>query len=320
MPWSPTDITGTELVFFGDHGGYGLEELLRSTAGVLGKGVFGTSYKSELQGKNAVAVKRLKVGCLPEEEFREKIGELGKAVHENLLPVRGYCWHQDEILLVYDYVRMGSLAFRLHGGHGFKPWKQPLAEMQGNEGMSKGSITWEVRSSIAYGVARAVEFLHSRGSNFCHGNIRSSNVFLTNSLSGVRLSEFSIARILSPNTKLELVAGYRAPEVTNAYEVSQKSDVYSFGVLLLELLTGKAPLDEFTKNKGVDLPKWIRSMFQEKPIIDVFDTMLPKHNQNTAEQMVQLLQLAVCCTFRYPNKRPSMAAVTKQIRDTCRFH
>ncbi|KAM3263150.1 hypothetical protein P3L10_000144 [Capsicum annuum] len=136
-------------------------------------------------------------------------------------------------------------------GHGFKPSKQPLAEMQGNEGMSKGSTTWEVRSSIAYGVAHAVEFLHSQGSNFCHGNIRSSNVFLTNSLSGVRLSEFSIARILSPNTKLELVAGYRAPEVTNAYEVSQKSDVYSFGVLLLELLTGKAPLDAFTKNKGV---------------------------------------------------------------------
>ncbi|XP_049377269.1 probable inactive receptor kinase At1g48480 [Solanum stenotomum] len=304
MPWSPTDIVGIELVFFGDHGGYGLDELLRSTAGVLGKGVFGTSYKSELPGKNAVAVKRLKVGCLAEEEFRDKIGEVGKMVHENLLPLRGYCWHQNEILLVYDYVRMGSLAFRLHG----------------NEGRSKASLTWEVRSSIAYGVARAIEFLHSRGSDFCHGNIRSSNVFLTDSLSGVHLSEFSIARILSSDTRLELVAGYRAPEVTNAHEVSQKSDVYSFGVLLLELLTGKAPLDAFTKNKGVDLPKWIRSMFQEKPVIDVFDTLLPKHDQSSAEQMVLLLQLAVCCTFQYPNKRPSMAAVTKQIRGTCRFY
>ncbi|KAJ8527025.1 hypothetical protein K7X08_029502 [Anisodus acutangulus] len=193
MPWSPTDIVGTELVFFGDDGGYGVENLLRSTAGVIGKGVFGMSYKSELQGKNAVAVKRLKVGCLPEEEFKEKV-ELGKAVHENLLPLRG------------------------------------------NEGKSKVSITWEL------------------------------------------------------------------------------------GVLLLELLTDKAPLDAFTKNKGVDLPKWIRSMFQEKLIIDVFDNMLPKHDQNNAEQMVQLLQLAVCCTFKYPNKRPSMAAVTNQIRDTCRFH
>lgn len=186
--------------------------------------------------------------------------------------------------------------------------------------MSKASLTWEVRSSIAYGVARAIEFLHSRGSNICHGNIRSSNVFLTDSLSGIRLSEFSIARILSSSTKLELVVGYRAPEVTNAYEVTQKSDVYSFGVLLLELLSGEAPLDAFTKNKGVDLPKWIRSMFQEKPIIDVFDAMLPKHDQNSAEQMVLLLQLAVCCTFQYPNKRPSMAAVTKHIRDTYRFH
>ncbi|CAN4077585.1 unnamed protein product [Withania somnifera] len=151
-----------------------------------------------------------------------------------------------KFFLVYDYVRMESLPFRLYG----------------NEGMSKASLFWEVRSSNAYGVARAIEFLHSRGSNFCHGNIRSSNVFLTDSLSGVRPSEFSIARVLSPVTKLELVA------------VSQKSDGYSFGVLLLELLTGKAPLHAFTKNKGVDLPKWIRSMFQEKPIIDVFDTML----------------------------------------------
>ncbi|KAJ8555878.1 hypothetical protein K7X08_013374 [Anisodus acutangulus] len=86
-------IVGTELVFFGDDGGYGVEELLRSTTGVI--------------------------------EFREKIGELGKAVHENLLPFRGYCWHPNEILLVYDYVRMGSLAFRLHG----------------NEGMNKASLT-----------------------------------------------------------------------------------------------------------------------------------------------------------------------------------
>ncbi|XP_059277749.1 probable inactive receptor kinase At5g16590 [Lycium ferocissimum] len=196
---------------------------------------------------------------------------------------------------------MGSLAFRLHG----------------NEGISKGSLTWEVRSSIAYGVARPIEFLHSGGSNFCHGNIRSSNVFLTDFSSGVCLSESSIARILSPDTKLELTAGYRAPEVTNAYIVSQKSDIYSFGVFLLELLTGKAPLDAFTKNKGVDLPKFISCMFQEKPILDVFDTMIPEHDQNNVEQMVQLLQLVVCCTFQYPDKRPSMAAVTNQIRDTC---
>ena len=50
---------------------------------------------------------------------------------------------------------------------------------------------------------------------------------------------------------------------------SQKSDVYSCGVLLLELLTGKDPLGVLPED--LDLPKWVRSMLQEKPITDMFD-------------------------------------------------
>nr|GLL32886.1 probable inactive receptor kinase RLK902 isoform X1 [Ipomoea trifida] len=300
MAWSPDSIVKSKLVFFGDGDGYELEDLLRSTAGVLGKGTFGTSYKSELPEKSAVAVKRLKIGCLPVEEFTERVHEVGKMmVHENLLPLKAYCWHHSEILLVYDHMSMGSLAFRLHG----------------NDGKNKASLNWEVRTSIAYGVANAIQSLHAQGSTICHGNIRSSNVFLTNFLE-VRVSEFCLARLLSPDSKLDLVPGYRAPEVTSPHQVSHQSDVYSFGVLLLELLTGKAPLDAFARNNGVDLPNWVRAMFREKPISDVFDSTLAKAEGN-AEQLVQLLQVAICCTFQYPNKRPSMAAVADQIKKTC---
>lgn len=115
MARSPDATVKSKLVFFGDGGGYELDDLLGSMAGVLGKGTFGTSYKSELKDKNAVAVKRLKVGCLPVAEFTERVHELGMMAHENLLPLRAYCWHQNEILLLYDYMSMGSLAFRLHG-------------------------------------------------------------------------------------------------------------------------------------------------------------------------------------------------------------
>lgn len=108
--------------------------------------------------------------------------------------------------------------------------------------------------------------------------------------------------------------------MTSNHEVSQKSDVYSFGVLLLELLTGKAPLDAVQEMEGIDLVKWVRLMFQEKPIVDIFDDdMLPNY-ESLGEQMVQLLQIAVCCTFQNPSKRPSMAAVTSQIRHICRFN
>ncbi|KAL2558959.1 putative inactive receptor kinase [Forsythia ovata] len=202
-------------------------------------------------------------------------------------------------------MHLGSLAFVLHG----------------NVGANKSPLTWEVRCSIAYRVARAIEYLHSQ--HVCHGNIRSSNVFLTSSFDAY-LSEHAIAQLFSPDAKPKpnLVAGYCPPEVTNAHEVSHKSDVYSFGVLLFELITGKAPIDALDNKKNdTDLPKWVRSMFQEKPLIDVFDNALHSYYNTTGigEQMVQLLQLALCCTFQYPNKRPLMAAVTSQIRETCSF-
>ncbi|KAL3501937.1 hypothetical protein ACH5RR_036386 [Cinchona calisaya] len=331
--------TAEKLVFLGNGlQEYELEDLLSSDAEVLAKGTFGTTYKTNLELrsiKKTVAVKRLKVDRLSEGEFRENIEELGKMVHENLLPIRAYCSTDSERLLIYDYMNAGSLSFFLHGkteskigqgreelGQGRLAFSQKqfvlssiLGKSAGNGVGTKAPLTWNVRCSIAYGVARGIAYIHTKGSDICHGNIRSSNVLLTNSFDAC-ISDFCIYKLFPPTCKLNLIVGYRAPEVTDPNEVSQKSDVYSFGVLLLELLTGKVPLSVL--HGGVDLPKWVRAMFQEKPIIDLFDAMLPKY-ENNGEQMVQLLQLAVCCTFENPSKRPSIAAATDRIEHICRF-
>ncbi|CAK9150324.1 unnamed protein product [Ilex paraguariensis] len=302
MAESSTENSKAEgLVFFGNVvSGFGLHELLSSDAEILGKGTFGKSYKANLEGRDAVVVKRLRVVC-PDREFAEKAEELGRMVHENLLPIRGYCWNRKERLILFDYMPMRSLSFLLHG----------------DGGAAKTPLSWEVRGSIAYGVARGIEYLHARGPNVCHGNLKSSNIFLTDNYD-VRLSDFGIAQLVSPYHNVSLMAGYRAPEVTNAQEVSQKADVYSFGVLLLELLTGTPPIDSLSRNTGVDLPNFVRSMFQQKPIIDLFDYKLLR-NENIGEQMVQMLQLAICCTFQYTHKRPSIAAVTNRIKEIFRF-
>ncbi|KAL3501936.1 hypothetical protein ACH5RR_036385 [Cinchona calisaya] len=300
---SSTSTAGTRPIFFGNgDGGFSLKELLHSTSKVSWKGTFGTSFKTELKGGNVVLVRRLKGSGLSEIEFRERVQEIGTRLHENLLPLRAYCCHQNERYLLYDYMQMGSLAKLLHG----------------HKTADNTPLTWEVRCRIVYGVARAILYLHTIGSNICHGNIKSSNVLLTDSLDA-HLSEFGLARLVSPDYKPNLVGGYRAPEARNAQEVSQASDVYSFGVLLLELLTGNAPIGAITTTTGVDLPKWVRKMFREKPIIDVFDKELLLRHQDHREQMVQLLELAVCCTFQHPNRRPLMAAVLNRIRDTCRL-
>ena len=104
------------LVFFGNVSRvFSLDELLRASAEVLGKGTFGTTYKATMEMGASVAVKRLKDVTATEKEFREKIEQVGKMVHHNLVSLRGYYFSRDEKLVVYDYMPMGSLSALLHG-------------------------------------------------------------------------------------------------------------------------------------------------------------------------------------------------------------
>ncbi|ONI09389.1 hypothetical protein PRUPE_5G235500 [Prunus persica] len=287
-----------KLVFFGNAARvFDLEDLLRASAEVLGKGTFGTAYKAVLEVGTVVAVKRLKDVTISESEFKEKIEAVGVKDHENLVPLRAYYFSRDEKLLVYDYMPMGSLSALLHG----------------NKGAGRTPLNWEIRSGIALGAARGIEYLHSQGQTVSHGNIKSSNILLTKSYEA-RVSDFGLAHLVGPSSTPNRVAGYRAPEVTDPRKVSQKADVYSFGVLLLELLTGKPPTHALLNEEGVDLPRWVQSIVKEEWTSEVFDLELLRY-QNVEEEMVQLLQLAIDCSAQYPDKRPSISEVTRRIEE-----
>ncbi|XP_057952351.1 probable inactive receptor kinase At1g48480 [Malania oleifera] len=287
-----------KLVFFGNAPRvFDLEDLLRASAEVLGKGTFGTAYKAVLEVGMVVAVKRLRDVTLSEREFREKIELVGQMNHENLVPLRAYYYSRDEKLLVYDYMPIGSLSALLHG----------------NKVAGRTPLNWEIRSRVALGAARGIAHLHSQGPNISHGNIKSSNVLLNTSYDA-RVSDFGLALLVGPPSSPNRVPGYRAPEVTDPRKVSQKADVYSFGVLLLELLTGKAPSQAFLNEEGIDLPRWVQSVVREEWTSEVFDLELLKY-QNVEEEMVQLLQLAINCAAQYPDKRPSMSEVSRQITE-----
>ncbi|XP_057514431.1 probable inactive receptor kinase RLK902 [Actinidia eriantha] len=291
-----------KLVFFGNDAAarvFDLEDLLRASAEVLGKGTFGTAYKAVLEVGMVVAVKRLKDVTISEREFREKIEAVGAMDHDNLVPLRACYYSIEEKLLVYDYMPMGSLSALLHG----------------NKCAGRTPLNWEIRSGVALGAARGLEYLHSQGPNVSHGNIKSSNILLTKSYEA-RVSDFGLAHLVGPSSTPNRVAGYRAPEVTDPRKVSQKADVYSFGVLLLELLTGKAPTHALLNEEGVDLPRWVQSVVKEEWTSEVFDLELLRY-QNVDEEMVQVLQLAMDCAAQYPDKRPSMSVVTRRIEELC---
>ncbi|CAH8284658.1 unnamed protein product [Eruca vesicaria subsp. sativa] len=289
-----------KLVFFGNATKvFELEDLLRASAEVLGKGTFGTAYKAVLDAVTLVAVKRLKDVTMADREFKEKIEVVGAMDHENLVPLRAYYYSGDEKLLVYDFMPMGSLSALLHG----------------NKGAGRSPLDWEVRSRIALGAARGLDYLHSQDPLSSHGNVKSSNILLTNS-HDARVSDFGLAQLVgSSTTNTNRVTGYRAPEVTDPRRVSQKADVYSFGVVLLELLTGKAPSNSVMNEEGMDLARWVHSVGREEWRSDVFDSELMSMETVVEGEMGEMLQLGIECTEQHPDKRPVMVEVVRRIQE-----
>ncbi|XWS43478.1 hypothetical protein CRYUN_Cryun16bG0107600 [Craigia yunnanensis] len=298
----------SKLVFFERRKQFELEDLLRASAEMLGKGSLGTVYKAVLDDECTVAVKRLKdANPCPRKEFEQCMDVIGKVKHPNVVKLRAYYYAKEEKLLVYDYLPNGSLHSLLHGNRG--PGRIPL--------------DWTTRISLVLGAAQGLEKIHEEYSapKIPHGNVKSSNVLLDKN--GVALiSDFGLSLLLNPVLAIARLGGYRAPEQAEVKRLSQKADVYSFGVLLLEVLTRRAPsqypsptrprVEE--EEQAVDLPKWVRSVVKEEWTAEVFDQELLRY-KSIEEELMSLLHVGLACVVPQPEKRPTMAEVAKIIED-----
>ncbi|KAG0563779.1 hypothetical protein M758_8G055500 [Ceratodon purpureus] len=281
---------------------FDLEDLLRASAEVLGKGSVGTAYKAILEDGTIMAVKRLKDVTTNRKEFESLIQGVGKLQHRNVVPLRAYYFSKDEKLLVSDFMPMGSLAAILHS----------------NRGSNRMPVDWLTRVRIAIGAAKGLAYLHAQGGpNFVHGNIKSSNVLLNRDREAC-ISDFGLTQLLTGSPSSSKSVGYRAPEVKGSGVSTQKSDVYSFGVLLLELLTGKAPSQPGANGDALDLPKWVQSIVREEWTAEVFDLELMRY-QNIEGEMVSMLQIAMKCVDPVPERRPKMSHVLSMLEDVHPF-
>ncbi|XXG56017.1 hypothetical protein AAC387_Pa03g3549 [Persea americana] len=291
------ELERNKLVFLdGAVYGFDLEDLLRASAEVLGKGSVGTSYKAVLDEGTTVVVKRLKDVAVSKKDFEQQVRLLGKIKHENVVSLRAFYYAKDEKLLVSDFMEAGSLSAILHG----------------SRGSGRTLLSWEQRVKIALCTARGLAHLHHSAA-VVHGNIKSSNILLRPNLDAC-ISDYGLHPLFAPSAPPSRVAGYRAPEVLETRKPTSKSDVYSYGVLLLELLTGKPPNQALVGDDGLDLPRWVQSVVREEWTAEVFDAELVKYG-SSEEEMVQLLQVAMACVSTVPDQRPPIEQVVSEIEE-----
>ncbi|KAK6132203.1 hypothetical protein DH2020_034061 [Rehmannia glutinosa] len=276
---------------------FDLEDILSSSAEVLGKGSFGSSHKAIFN--NTIVVKRFKHVNVSRKEFQQHMDVIGRLGHENVAELRAYYFSRDEVILVYDYQNQDSVYALLHG----------------NQGSGRRPLDWDTRLKIAMGAARGIAHIHRQdGGKLVHGNIKSSNIFLNRQNYGL-VSDTGLAKVSSPiRRSIMKNPGYCAPEVKDTRDVSQASDVYSFGVVLLELVSGK-PSEQKTDDGVVNsLVNWIQYVIQFDWDADVFDITLVRFHSRK-ESMRQLWQLAMDCVANVPERRPKMPQVVKMLEE-----
>ncbi|XP_022960217.1 PTI1-like tyrosine-protein kinase 2 isoform X1 [Cucurbita moschata] len=275
---------------------------------LIGEGSYGRVYYASLNNGKNVAVKKLDVSSEPDSniEFLTQVSTVSRLKHENFVELLGYCVEGSLRVLAYEYATMGSLHDVLHG-------------RKGVQGAQPGPVLdWMQRVRIAVDAAKGLEYLHEKVQPaIIHRDIRSSNVLLFEDFKA-KIADFNLsnqapdmaARLHS--TRVLGTFGYHAPEYAMSGQLTQKSDVYSFGVVLLELLTGRKPVDHTMPRGQQSLVTWATPRLSEDKVKQCVDPRLK--GEYPPKGIAKLAAVAALCVQYESEFRPNMSIVVKALQ------
>ncbi|KAJ4726539.1 Receptor-like kinase [Melia azedarach] len=270
-----------------------------SNKDIIGAGGFGTVYRLTVNDATAFAVKRLHRGTAEVDRgFERELEAMGDIKHRNIVTLHGYYTAPQYNLLIYELMPNGSLDTFLHG-----------------RSADRKHLDWPSRYKIAVGAARGIAYLHHDCiPHIIHRDIKSSNILLDQNMEA-RVSDFGLATLMKPemthvSTIVAGTFGYLAPEYFDTGRATAKGDVYSFGVVLLELLTGKKPMDEAFLEEGTKLVTWVKTVVQDNREEYVLDKSLEGCPIN---EISNVFGIALMCLESEPSKRPTMIEVVKML-------
>ncbi|KAI9165674.1 hypothetical protein LWI28_018542 [Acer negundo] len=266
-----------------------------------------TLAPSKTEDGMAVAIKEYPKREQHFELWQSEVNFLGRHYHPNLIGLLGYCWEDEKLLLVFEYMPKG-------GGCVIEP------------------LSWAIRLKIAIGAARGLTFLHNLEKKVIYRDFKTCDILLDEVRSLVviyswiflnynaKLSNFSLARLgpsseeVPVSTVIAGTSGYIAPECFTTGKLYLKSDVYSFGVVLLELLMGLKVNDPEHPCGEQNLVDWLKSILsQERKLKNIMDTQI--EGQYPSRAALQAAQLSLRCLELDPRSRPSMKEVVELLKE-----
>ncbi|KAH9776523.1 hypothetical protein WN944_013329 [Citrus x changshan-huyou] len=276
----------------------------------IGSGGCGEVYKAELPGSNGkmIAIKKIiqppkDAAELTEEDskllnkkmrqIRSEINTVGQIRHRNLLPLLAHMARPDCHLLVYEFMKNGS-----------------LQDILNDVSQGRRELDWLARHKIALGVACGLEYLHiSHNPRIIHRDLKPANVLLDDDMEA-RIADFGLAKAM-PDAQTHITTsnvagtvGYISPEYHQTLKFTDKCDIYSFGVLLAVLVMGRLPSDDFFQHtEEMSLVKWMRNVMTSENPTRAIDAKLLENGYE--EQMLLVLKIACFCTVDGPRERPN---------------
>ncbi|KAI5054856.1 hypothetical protein GOP47_0030001 [Adiantum capillus-veneris] len=269
----------------------------------IGQGGFGIVYRGKLEDGTLVAIKRAKKKVYDSRlstEFDNEVEMLLSIDHLNLVKIIGYLDESDERILVVEYVPNGNLREHLDGVHGV-------------------ILDLSMRLEICIDVAHALTYLHMyAGKPIIHRDVKPSNILLTEKFRA-KVADFGYSRMgpieigeTHVSTEIKGTTGYLDPEYLKTFQLTEKSDVYSFGIVLLEILTGRRPIDEKKDMKERVVLRWAFKLFLNGKVMEVLDPRLEKTNA-ACKVAERVCELAFRCTAPTKQDRPTMKEVAETL-------
>ncbi|XP_062111945.1 proline-rich receptor-like protein kinase PERK4 [Humulus lupulus] len=284
------------------------DELLAATAGfaqanLLGQGGFGYVHKGVLPNGKEIAVKSLKSGSSQgDSEFQAEVEIISRVHHRHLVSLVGYCLADTgKKMLVYEFLPNNNLEVHLHD-------------------KGRSPLDWTSRVKIAIGSAKGLAYLHEDcHPRIIHRDIKTSNILLESNFEA-KVADFGLVKLSQDNnthvsTRVMGTFGYLAPEYASTGKLTEKSDVFSFGVVLLELITGRRPVDTTGDYMEDSLVDWARPLCLRALENGNYDEIADPRLQKSYDpmEMASMVASASASIRHSARRRPKMSQIVRAL-------